>query len=194
VGRDLASYVLRAVAVGALGTTLVACSSGSSSRSSTSSTSPKAHGSALPIGTPIHYDAGGLKESVTLVQVVNPATEATYAHSPPPPASGQKYVGLMFKVRNLGKTSAVVQLGDQLLLEYSSGKHDPVTQVLLSDCPPFGGSGSAVAEIAPGHSVSGCVAFEAPTNVTLSQALLTSPDKTFGAWSLTKGLLPIFPG
>jgi hypothetical protein len=194
VGNRLWRSKFRAFVVVATGVTLAACSSTPSSTSSTATSSSGKSGSAVPIGTAIPYDAGGLKETVTLVQVVNPATEATYANSPPPASGNQKYVGIMFKVRNDGEKSAVVQLTEQLLLEYSSGVHDSADEALLSDCPPFGGSAAAIAQIPAGQSTSGCVTFEAQKNVALAQVLLTSPDKTFGAWSLTKSLLPIFPG
>lgn len=176
----------RAPVVGIAGVLIASCS-GQSSHNPTVTTGPApSKGSPVPVGGSLEFTGShGEDLTFTLTSVVNPATEAQYAHSPPPPLLSQMLVGLNFKVVNHGSSSATVSLGQMVVLYDTSGTSYSIQYTLLNECSPFGGSATAMAQIAPGATVTGCMAFETSSGDKLSRAVLETPTKTFGEWSLT---------
>jgi len=182
------TWLWRAPFLGLASVLMAACSQ-SSPPSSTTGTPP---GPPPETAKPISLGrsltiapTGGAPEDVTLTQVVDPASEAQYAHSLPPPLLGSNFVGLMFDVQNTGLSAVTFDLGKYLVLADNSGSRYSLSYAVLSDCPPFGGSATAIAEIQPGATATGCVAFEVTTKNKLTQVILGTSTKTSGEWSIS---------
>jgi hypothetical protein len=139
-------------------------------------------GSSGPVamGTAVAFSFGnGGTGNVTVEQVVAPATAGQYQL---PAAAGDEYVGVQITVENTGSTNVLLDMGPLTALSDTAGQSYSWSPTSLSDCPPLANAG--VGTLAPGTSVTGCVAFEVPTGDSLSQVTIGSSGKTPGVWNV----------
>jgi len=148
--------------------------------SSFSSSSPSGPS---PLGTSVEFSqSGGSTMSITVDKVVAPAKASPNQLQA---SEGDEFVGVKMTVVNSSSSNEVVDLSAITVLEDTSGQSfdwDPTT---LADCPPLGSDG--LATLAPGSSVSGCTAFQAPKGDTFSRVTVGSDGKTPGVWTIGGG-------
>ena len=133
---------------------------------------------AVAMGTAIPFSfSNGATVSITVDNVVEPATAVPYQSSPSP---GDEYVGVKVIVDNTGSANALVDLGPITSLTDSSGQAFTWNPTTLADCPALGDFG--VATVGPGASDTGCIAFEVPSGDTFSQVSIGSSGRTPGVW------------
>jgi hypothetical protein len=142
------------------------------------------HHSTAPVnaqlGQPIAFTlTSGGSLTITVNQIVAPATAAPYQTALPP---GEEYAGVQITVDNTGTTNAFIDEGPQTALEDSSGTSYGWTPVTLSDCAPLGNDGMAT--LAAGGSTSGCITFEVPYGDTFTEVSMGSSGQAPGVWNV----------
>ena len=134
----------------------------------------------VSVGTAVPFTFGdGGTGTVTVDQVVAPANAGQYQ---PAPTAGDEYVGIQITVENTGSTNILLDVGPLTALSDTSGQSYSWSPTSLSDCPPLGDAG--IGTLAPGTSVTGCIAFEVPTSDSLSQVTIGSSGNTPGVWNV----------
>jgi hypothetical protein len=172
--RPLAWVLLAIIAVGAV-VALVAGLGGHGGGSVGHAGTTGSLGTAIPFTL-----TNGGTLSATVEKIVAPATPAQYE---PSPASGNEYVGVKQTIVNTGSTNAAVDQGPITALVDSSGQSFSWTAITLSDCPALRTAGTAT--VAPGSSVTGCIAYEVPQGDTLSEVTVGSSGNTPGIWRVS---------
>jgi hypothetical protein len=127
-------------------------------------------------------DNSGQSFTLTLLQVINPATAVQYS---PAPNAGDNYVGVQLRVTNTGNSILTENPNGFVSVVDSAGTTFSADFDQLSDCPPFGSIGSV--DVAPGNNAVGCVAFQVPTTDSLSEVVAGTSGGTPAEWKLTSG-------
>lgn len=116
---------------------------------------------------------------MTVENVASPATAGQYQL---PPAAGDECGRVQITVENTGSTNVLLDMGPLTALSDTAGQSYSWSPTSLSDCPPLGDAG--IGTLAPGTSVTGCVAFQVPTGDSPSEVTIGSTGKKPGVWNV----------
>lgn len=137
------------------------------------------YGSNAPkeIGQPAQLNTDTANASVTAVRVVDPAQSSNQYETP---GSGNRYVGVEFKITNTGSTAfqpepdSDTTIIDSQAHSYSSKFAD------LVGCPSFASSLTLTA----GEAADGCVTFAIPTGAVISKIQFTAQSGGTAEWDV----------
>jgi hypothetical protein len=116
--------------------------------------------------------------TVTLSKVIDPAQGAPGIV----PKTGKRFVGVVFTIHNSASQSISPNVITDTIVIGSSGKLYPANGKMLSSCAAFA---HQQFKLEPGSSASGCVTFQIPTAVTVSQVQFLPTGGTandYGQW------------
>jgi hypothetical protein len=124
--------------------------------------------------------ATGSDFDLTLLQIVDPATAVMYS---PPPAAGDNYVGVQFRITDTGSATVTEDPNNFVTVVDGTSRTFSPDFNTMSDCMPFGSIGSV--NVAPGNNTIGCVAFQVPTGDALTGVVAGTAGMTPAEWKLT---------
>jgi len=126
-------------------------------------------------------DSDGDPYSVQLVLIIDPgqgANQVTTANA------GDRFVAAVFKITDTGAQQVAAGPDSDASIMGSDGKSYGFDADSLAECTSFK---SGTFQLQPGHSSSGCVVFQLPTNVNVSKvewAPAADFTRGFGNWSV----------
>lgn len=126
---------------------------------------------------------GGESMAVTVDRVMDPLQVAPYDHA----GSGQRYVGVQITLKNVGFVAYLDSPSNGATLLSNANQQATSETVSAGPCGNFFASS---ANIAPGNTQQGCIAFEMPmgqTPATFRFTLNSGVANQTGQWSLTGG-------
>jgi hypothetical protein len=190
---------LAAVAFSSLAVMLAACSAHSAQRADVNKPSPAGARSSSstpsfsPTTPPVAHVGGtlnltgerGSAMAITLARIINPATGA---EGPPTGDNGKpsgRYVAAMVTIKNTGKSALEDDANNDASLVGSNNEVYTPALSAVTECTNFD---NGIYRLAPGESVTGCVAFALPSNVNPSRFKYTPSSgfaADFGEWSLS---------
>ncbi len=116
--------------------------------------------------------------AVTLSKVIDPAQGANGAT----PKAGKRFIGAVFTVRNDATAAINPDAATNVILIGSDGAIYTAADKTLSSCAAFP---TGHFKLNPGSTTNGCVAFQVPTAVTVSQVQFLPTGGTagdYGQW------------
>ena len=115
------------------------------------------------LGATFTLDAGaGSSYRVTLVKVIDPAEGADQFDTP---ASGKRFVGLVFRIRALSGSLQGEDANNSAVLVGANGQDYPA---VLNRIAGYANFHDGAVQVAPGDTVTGAVAVQVPSGVTVS--------------------------
>jgi hypothetical protein len=136
------------------------------------------YGANLPksVGQSVTFNS----ETVTLVRIVDPAQPSNQYETPD---AGDRYVGLEFKIVNIGTTAFQPEpTSDSTVIDTALHSYQS-TFADLTGCPSFADS----LTLNPGEAADGCVTFGIPTAPTIAKVQYSESGGTraSGEWTMT---------
>lgn len=137
------------------------------------------YGSNTPkaIGQPAQLGADGIDASVTAVRIVDPGQPSNQYETPD---SGDRYVGVEFKITNTGSTAFQPAPDSDVTVIDSQAHSYSSTFVDLTGCPSFASS----LTLNSGELADGCVTFAVPTGATISKIQFTAQSGGTAEWTV----------
>jgi hypothetical protein len=126
-------------------------------------------------------DSSGDPYAVRLVLVIDPAQGVDESTTP---NAGDRFVAAVFKITNTGAHQISNDADGNASVVGSNAQSYTASLDAAAECTSFAGSSS---QLAPGASFTGCVVFQLPTTINVSQvdwSPATGLTSAFGEWSV----------
>ncbi|HEX4220069.1 MAG TPA: DUF4352 domain-containing protein [Acidimicrobiales bacterium] len=168
--------------VGAMALGLAACSHGTGASDSTAVTGASTTSTTLARAANAHIGqeliithSKGYRFGVTVTQIIDPASSSTQ------PPAGSRLVAAQVSLDNAGSQSATGNLNTQLTVVGSDSHSYTSSSAPIQNCSNFNAGQYA---LNPGNVVTGCVAFQLPSSVTVATVkFIPNPGSVVGTWT-----------